>query len=427
MKNTKILLLCCIAILTLQCVSNKANTTSQATTAAIQNLKNWLAKPAEERGALESTTFAKEELTKTQAEEAIKLLYSDKKALMLEKYGKEWDKRELSYQDYKMRFFYDKFGKKPADGRSLYISLHGGGGAPASVNDQQYNNQKHLYDATMKNMEGIYLAPRAPTNTWNLWHESHIDELMNLLIQMAVIKENVNPNKVYLLGYSAGGDGVYQLAPRMADRWAAASMMAGHPNDALPFNLRNTPFTIHMGAEDAAYNRNKVAQKWKDALQELQSQTSKSAYVHEVQIHEGLGHWMKLEDKVALPWMAKFQRNPIPEKIAWKQSGRHHASFYWVKTPKEMIETKGEIKVAYNRAVNEIIINENYGEIIELLINDKMLDLDNVITIKYKDKVLHKGKLTRSILNIQESLAGKGDLNLAFSAKVSIKNNEIIQ
>ena len=37
---------------------------------------------------------------------------------------------------------------------------------------------------------------------------------------MAVIKENVNPNKVYLLGYSAGGDGVYQLAPRMANRWA---------------------------------------------------------------------------------------------------------------------------------------------------------------------------------------------------------------
>jgi poly(3-hydroxybutyrate) depolymerase len=42
----------------------------------------------------------------------------------------------------------------------------------------------------------------------------------------------VNPDKVYLLGYPAGGDGVWQLAPRMADRFAAAAMMAGHPNGA---------------------------------------------------------------------------------------------------------------------------------------------------------------------------------------------------
>ena len=23
--------------------------------------------------------------------------------------------------------------------------------------------------------EGIYVAPRAPTDNWNLWHEAHID------------------------------------------------------------------------------------------------------------------------------------------------------------------------------------------------------------------------------------------------------------
>ena len=41
------------------------------------------------------------------------------------------------------------------------------------VNDQQWENQKKLYTLD----EGIYLAPRAPTNTWNLWHEAHIDRL----------------------------------------------------------------------------------------------------------------------------------------------------------------------------------------------------------------------------------------------------------
>ena len=84
------------------------------------------------------------------------------------------------------------------------------------------------------NLRIFYLVPRAPTNTWNLWHQSHIDHFFDRLIQGAVHLMGANPNRVYFMGYSAGGDGVYQLAPRMADRLAAASMMAGHPNDASP-------------------------------------------------------------------------------------------------------------------------------------------------------------------------------------------------
>ena len=92
-----------------------------------------------------------------------------------------------------------------------------------------------------------FFNPRSPTDTWNMWHQDHIDRIFNRLIQNMIAKYNVNPNKIFLLGYSAGGDGVYQLAPRMADRFAAASMSAGHPNDASPLGLRNIGFSIHMG------------------------------------------------------------------------------------------------------------------------------------------------------------------------------------
>jgi predicted peptidase len=64
---------------------------------------------------------------------------------------------------------------------------------------------------------------------------------------------------VYILGYSAGGDGIYYLGPRLADYLAAASMMAGHPNNASPLNLRNIGFSIYMGENDSAYDRNIVA------------------------------------------------------------------------------------------------------------------------------------------------------------------------
>ncbi|MFM8642358.1 MAG: polyhydroxyalkanoate depolymerase, partial [Phycisphaerales bacterium] len=110
--------------------------------------------------------------------------------------------------------------------------------APAPVNDAQWENQKRLYSPP----EGVYVAPRAPTNEWNLWHQGHVDALFDRLIENLVMCERVDPDRIYLMGYSAGGDGVYQLAPRMADRFAAAAMMAGHPNEAVPDGLRNLPF-----------------------------------------------------------------------------------------------------------------------------------------------------------------------------------------
>ena len=74
-----------------------------------------------------------------------------------------------------------------------------------------------------------------------------------------------------MLSSSAGGDGVYQLAPRMADRFAAAAMMAGHPNETKPLGLRNLPFAVLMGGDDAAYDRNKKAEEWKQALADLRA------------------------------------------------------------------------------------------------------------------------------------------------------------
>jgi predicted esterase len=178
-----------------------------------------------------------------------------------------------------------KSARKPSALRPIWISMHGGGGAPAPVNDQQWENQKRLYQPP----EGIYVAPRAPSNEWNLWHQAPVDRLFDRLIENLVICEQGDPDRVYLMGYSAGGDGVYQLAPRMADRFAAASMMAGHPNEAKPDGLRNLPFAIHMGELDGAYDRNKIAAQWGTALDAL-SASDPGAYVHVTDIHKGKGH-----------------------------------------------------------------------------------------------------------------------------------------
>ena len=205
-------------------------------------------------------------LTKAQAGRARELLWDDHVAFIRAMRGQEWGQKAITIGAHTLKFLDRHFGAKPKDGWNLYLSLHGGGNAPAGLNDRQWQNQIRLYQPK----DSLYIAPRAPTNNWDLWHEAHIDALFDRLLEDAFVLGEVNPNRVYIMGYSAGGDGVYQLAPRMADRWAAASMMAGHPNDASPLGLRNIGFTIHVGALDDGFNRNKVAVEWGQKLDLLQ-------------------------------------------------------------------------------------------------------------------------------------------------------------
>ena len=137
-------------------------------------------------------------------------------------------------------------GQEPADGRSLFISMHGGGSAPKETNDQQWQNQIQLAESYAPK-DALWIAPRAPTDDWNMWFKDHIIPIFDQLISNMIVLEGIHPDKVYLTGYSAGGDGVYQLGPTMADRWAGAAMSAGHPNDMTPLKSAQRRFCHSRG------------------------------------------------------------------------------------------------------------------------------------------------------------------------------------
>ena len=308
----------------------------------------------------------------------------------------------FKHGDHTMRILERTFGDEPDDGRSLWISMHGGGGAPEATNDQQWRNQIKLYEPA----EGIYIAPRAPTDTWNLWHQAHIDPLFDQLIATCVATRNVNPNKVYLLGYSAGGDGVYQLAPRMADRFAAASMMAGHPNEARPLGLRNLPFAIFMGGKDDAYNRNTVAAEWGDKLDALQ-EADPDAYPHRLTIFPDYAHWMQGEDKEALPWMASHTRNPWPSRVVWYQDDVTHTRFYWLQVaPEDGVAGR---TISARVEGQTIRIDSPETRSLTLLLHDELIDLDRPITVEANAEVVFEGHIRRTVGAVTTSLAQRRD------------------
>lgn len=359
--------------------------------------------------------FARVPLTRADAAAARELLWKAHAALVRRDRAAEVKARVLKDGDLEMPFAFTTFGKKPEGGRSLWISLHGGGGAPKPVNDAQWKNQQKLYTLD----EGIYLAPRAPTDTWNLWHQPHIDRLFGRLIEDLIVLEDVNPDRVYVLGYSAGGDGVYQLGPRMADTWAAAAMMAGHPNGVSLLSLRNVPFALQVGADDSAYNRNTVAREYAARLDKLQEGDPKG-YRHFVKIYEGKKHWMDREDRVALPWMAQYTRNPTPDRVVWKQTGTPHDRSYWLAVPPGAAKVDSLVVARRDGQGVEIAAAEKVGRLL-VRFDDRMADLDRPVAVTHAGKDLFRGLAPRTVEVMMRTLAGRGDPKLVFDAEVSVE------
>lgn len=367
---------------------------------------NWLAE-------LATHSEAQVPLTADDAQRAADLLWDEHARRIRKQRAAEMKERVIELDDARMPFFLKRFGQADDKGRSLFISMHGGGGAPTGVNDQQWENQKRLYEPT----EGVYIAPRAPSDEWDLWHRKPVSRLFDRLIENLIVLENVDPNRVYVMGYSAGGDGTYQLAPRMADRWAAAAMMAGHPNEVTPHGLRNVAFILQMGGRDAAYDRNKIAAQWKEELAKLRKDDPQG-YDHLVKIYPNKGHWMDREDAMALPWMAKFVRNPIPNRVVWKQDDVTRNRFYWLTVPQGQAVPHSIVEASYHSGRREILITSDKATGLTIYLNDNMGALEEPWTITLNGKKQSATVPRRTIATLAKSLRERGDRELMFAAEL---------
>lgn len=364
------------------------------------------------------TCAAQKSMSRIEADKFAVQQWNKEKQILTPAARKVWNEGVIKFKQYQMAIAYRVFGTKPPAGRSLYISLHGGGNAPVAVNDQQWENQRTLYNIK----EGLVIVPRAPTNTWNLWHEDHIDNFIDSLIRYSVVMEDVDPDKVYIMGYSAGGDGVFQLAPRMADRFAAASMMAGHPGDAEMRNLRNLPFSIFIGGLDSAYNRNKLAIKYNKKLDSLHRSDTKG-FDHQFHLYPDKPHWLDHQDTIAISWMSGYIRHTFPEKVVWVQDNRLQSRFYWLSAPLESAKVGDAAEVS--RKGNIITISHNSFDVLEINLNDVLVNLDQPITIIEDGKILFHKKLNRNFETIKQSVKQYQDPRLIFSTKLVISNHKV--
>ena len=365
---------------------------------------------------------------------------------------KETEIHSMTYGDAEMKYTVSVIGEPEENGYPVYIALHGGGGAPRELNDSQWEHMQIYYRDSVKC--GIYVAPRGVRDTWNTHFNDESYFLYERLIENLSIYENIDTNRVYLMGYSAGGDGVYQISPRLADRFAAVNMSAGHPNGVSLTNLYNTPISLQCGENDTNFNRHRETARSAGRLKELseiyQSDASEAGYLHTVLIHISRGHgirdndaerslqtvignpdeWLQGADPIpentntnAVDFLNQYTRNPLPERIVWDLSVRSHGSdtFYWLRASEDVRE--GIVVVNYDKAANTFHVEKNTakGDVF-IMVNDEMADLFAPITVASASQSV-SCTVTPSPDYMKKTISERWDKNMIFTAEIPLPAN----
>jgi predicted esterase len=372
----------------------------------------WLARPASDRGTPPTLPF-----TRSESPRLISLAWEDVRKSKTELAAAELAAKKIVIGDKSLKWMEKTFGDAPDGKHSLWLTLHGGGSGTTEMNDLNWRGYFGRYEFPPGS---INAAPRGPADSWDLWHIGEVDGLFDRLIADMVEQRGVDPNRVYLIGYSAGGDGVYQLAPRLADRFAAAGMCAGHPNDVTPEGLRNLPFFLYMGGEDSAYNRNKVVVEYSAKIDALQA-SDPAGYIHRLTVYPGLQHDMQGREAEMIPRMTALAREAWPKRVVWKQSGRAsavHTRFYWLERPAEAAKPN-EIYAAHVEGQTITIETPGPGKL-TLRLSDALLDLDRPIRVMAGAKVVFEGTVPRSFAAVVQSLGEREDPDTVATALLPV-------
>ncbi|MUG93776.1 hypothetical protein F7734_15675 [Scytonema sp. UIC 10036] len=359
--------------------------------------------------------------------------------------------RTISQNGRTMRFTVEKKGAKPENGYPVFIALHGGGGCPTEDNNGLWKDMQTIWSGDVN--PGIYIAVRGITDTWNLHFQPESFSMYDRLIENAIAFEDADPNAIYLMGFSAGGDGVYDITAKMADRFGATNMMAGHPNSISIDNYANVPFLIQMGEKDTEYNRHLEAARY-DALLTSAAKSKGYGYIHETFIHPNGSHnswqektyisWSQPNDVIddiaawlaangsggaivkkntaSVTWMLQHKRNPYPKRVIWNTKvlapQRKIKQFYWLNAG-TMLDGS-TLDVELEEGSNSINIRES-GNYVGILLNSKMVDFNKPVNIIKNGEGVGV-QVTPSLKKMVQTLVHRGDPNYIFPAEIIWEN-----
>ena len=336
-----------------------------------------------------------------------------------------------------MRFGAMTIGEKPEKGWPVFINLHSGGTNPR-VNDEGWVVTLRQYPIK----QGLCVCPRAPVDSAGSWNDLRSIAALERLVAELPTRWEIDPDRVYLMGFSMGAIGVFHLGPSMPDRWAAVAGSSGFTylgarGRAAPENLRNLPIMIQIGTHDMDFQRYPFAKAFAEFIQGMHSRDA-GGYLLEYKEHAGQTHM--INDRDTPDWLGKFTRDPLPKRLVWHQpilpipygkadlprvlernyafAGYLRHRFYWLRNDAPTVFQR---LVVSREGHNTFRVEQAcHVERLTLLLDDRLADLDKPVCVMSGEKELARARVTRTVSALVASLVEYGDPGLMFCAELNV-------
>ncbi|WP_293917783.1 MULTISPECIES: hypothetical protein [unclassified Sphingobacterium] len=322
-------------------------------------------------------------------------------------------------------------GDKPASGYPFFINLHGGGGY--SELSEPWDSETNAYEwmAAQKlgnayqDSPAYYFVPRMADDRIGRWYYQPQQVTWLRAWQLAVLSNEIDPDRTYILGISEGGYGSFRMGTFYADYFAGLGPMAGpETKEAAPIeNLRNTSVRIEVGEFDRGFGRNEMGISWKNRLDSA-ALANPGYFNHVVTIQPGKGHGINYYD--VTPWLIKqSKRVTYPDVLSfmyYDTDGAYRKGFGYVRLDglsKEGGRKSFKIeKSGNNYDITTIEVKGTVSGKIDLYV-DKV-DFTKPVKVRLNGKEVFNGKVKNNFAVVVESIALFGDPGRIYAAKVEL-------
>lgn len=328
-------------------------------------------------------------------------------------------------------------GKKPG----LVIGLHGGGEGSGSADEPRSSYQR-------KGWMGVY--PQGIELVHDTWNTVHGERFVLTLIEAAKLQYDVDPDRVYVMGFSMGGTGSWFFAGRHTDLFAGASPFSGvvmaAPRSQLATkeevtalqhglvpNVRNLAMWYTIGLED----KNTMPGTYlyvADMLDKLRADDPGGYAKIHFTTFPNLAHaFPSGEPAAAMDFLAEQVRDAFPAKITWEYVGdpapestpqdkvsRHQKRlFHWLgcTEPVDCQVLRAE------RAENTFTIDARNRTSVKgcvLYLNPSMIDPMAEVVVRSGGLEIRREKPIPDVWTVLETLDDKLDRTLVFDRRIEL-------
>ncbi len=353
------------------------------------------------------------------------------------KKGKSRGKRVTLDTPYGEAWFYlDNVGPE----RGLILGLHGGGEGAGSADEPR---------GTWIAKDCIGMYPQAIRLVHDTWNTVYGERFLLTMIEIAKAHFEVDPERVYSMGFSMGGSGSWFMAGRHADLLAGAAPCAGvlmaSPKSQLPNkedvsaiqhglvpNVRNLAMYYYIGLVD----QNCMPGTYlfvADMLDRLRAADEGGYSKIKFSTYEGLAHAHPSgEPGALLDWLPEQRRETFPKTVVWecatqpfpqadpdeKVDRLQKHQFYWLGAKDLTDGQKIRATIQDNTIELEISNRPTGTKGLVLYLNDKLIDVEQPVVVIYQGQQVYQGQPTPNLGVVLESLDARVDRAMIFDRKI---------